>query len=68
MAKTIPIIGLEPDELPWVRSLVTLLRHPDPAVKQLTRQAILFLEDSAAATALPSSRPARALASVDRVS
>ena len=37
------MIGLQPGELRWVRMLVALLRHPDPAVAELTRQALLYL-------------------------
>jgi hypothetical protein len=39
----IPMIGLQPAELPWVRMLVALLRHPDPNVPELARQALLYL-------------------------
>jgi hypothetical protein len=48
MAKTIPIIGIAPDELPWIRILVGLLRHPDAGVAELARQALLYLSDAAA--------------------
>jgi hypothetical protein len=47
MPKTIPVIGIEPAELNWIRMLVFLLRHPDPVVPELTRQALLYLETSA---------------------
>ena len=50
--KNTAIIGLDPDELPWVRLVVSLLRHPDPSVPELTRQAILYLETSAAGSSL----------------
>lgn len=46
--KNTAIIGLHPDELAWVRLMVSLLRHPDPNVPELTRQALLYLETSAA--------------------
>ena len=46
MAKTLPMIGIEPGELPWLRMLVELLRHPDPGVAELARQALLYLRDS----------------------
>ena len=47
MAKTVPIIGIAPSELPWIRLLVTLLRHPDAGVPELARQALLYLTDAA---------------------
>jgi hypothetical protein len=46
MAKTF-LIGIEPPELPWLRVLVALLRHPDPAVPELARQALVYLADTA---------------------
>ena len=46
MAKTV-LIGIEPCELPWLRVLVALLRHPDPAVPELARQALVYLVDGA---------------------
>jgi hypothetical protein len=48
MATTVPVIGIEPAELAWIRMLVVLLRHPDPVVPELTRQALLYLETTAA--------------------
>lgn len=47
MSRTLPIIGVEPDELPWLRMLVSLLRHPDPVVPELTHQALLYLQNAA---------------------
>jgi hypothetical protein len=44
---TVPMIGLHPGELRWIRMLVFLLRHPDPAVAELARQAMLHLTGSA---------------------
>jgi hypothetical protein len=38
------MIGLDPGELAWVRLLVLLLRHPDPLVPELSRQALRYLE------------------------
>jgi len=46
MAGTISIIGVEPDELQWLRLLVFLLRHPDPVVSELTRQSLLYLQNT----------------------
>ena len=53
MSKPVSIIGLDPKELPAVRTLVTLLRHPDPIVGELCRQALDYLEDLAAKRGLP---------------
>ena len=47
MANTVPVIGIESSELAWIRKLVTLLRHPDPVVPELTRQALQYLEGAA---------------------
>lgn len=46
MAKTISVIGVDPAELRWMRMLVFLLRHPDPSVPELARQALLYLTDA----------------------
>jgi len=48
MPQNIPMIGLAPSELPWVRLLVQLLRHPDHGVAELARQALLYLRDGTA--------------------
>jgi hypothetical protein len=48
MPSSVPVIGVEPAELPWLRMLTQLLRHPDPAVPELTRQALLYLQNAAA--------------------
>jgi hypothetical protein len=47
MARTLPVIGIEPEELPWLRLLIALLRHPDPVVPQLAHQALLYLQNAA---------------------
>ncbi len=47
MAKTVSIIGVQNEELAWVRRLLALLRHPDPAMAELARQALLYLSDAA---------------------
>ena len=47
MDKTVPVIGVEPDELRWIRMLILLLRHPDPSMPELVRQALLYLTDAA---------------------
>ncbi len=52
-ARNIPMIGLCADELPWVRQLVWLLRHTDPTVPELTRQALQYLSRAAEKTVPP---------------
>ena len=47
MANTVPVIGIDPAELAWIRMLIQLLRHPDPVVPELTRQALQYLESAA---------------------
>ena len=48
MPRSVHMIGVEPAELPWLRELIHLLRHPDPAVPELTRQAMRYLQAAAA--------------------
>jgi hypothetical protein len=43
----VSMIGVETHELPWLRVLVALLRHPDPSVAELTRQALIYLGSAA---------------------
>lgn len=45
------LIGVNAQELHWLRVLVALLRHPDPSVPELARQALLYLSDAAAGRA-----------------
>jgi len=47
MAKTLSVIGIEPQELRWIHTLVQLLRHPDPSIPELARQALIYLTRSA---------------------
>jgi hypothetical protein len=47
MAKTVSMIGIDPGELAWVRNLLLLLRHPDPLIPEMTRQALVYLESNA---------------------
>lgn len=47
MLKTVPLIGIRPPELRWLRLLLFLLRHPDPSVPELARQALLYLAEAA---------------------
>ncbi len=60
MSKTLPMIGIEPGELPWLRMLVFLLRHPDPGMPELARQALLYLTDAARKRELQAGSPRRA--------
>ena len=41
------MIGLNPHELPWARLVIALLRHPDPVVGELAREALRYLESVA---------------------
>jgi hypothetical protein len=42
-SKQVSVIGVEPDELQWVKTLIFLLRHPEPGTPELARQALLHL-------------------------
>ena len=53
MSNSVPLIGVRVDELPWLRLLVSLLRHPDPSVPELARQALMYLDDAAGRTPNP---------------
>jgi hypothetical protein len=53
MANTVPIIGIETSELRWIRMLVLLLRHPDPSVPELARQALVYLTEAAGKRSVP---------------
>jgi hypothetical protein len=59
MADTVTMIGISAAELRWVRTLVQLLRHPDPSVPELTRQALVYMMDAAARTSHEPSIPER---------
>ena len=41
------MIGIQPAELNWIRLLLALLRHPDPSVPELARQALMYLTEAA---------------------
>ena len=41
------MIGVASSELRWLKTLVCLLRHPDPSVPELARQALLYLTGAA---------------------
>jgi hypothetical protein len=52
------MIGIQPAELPWLRMLVALLRHPHPITPELTRRALLYLQDAAGHSAVhPPAKP-----------
>jgi hypothetical protein len=53
MSRTTAMIGIQTDELRWIRMLLALLRHPDPGMPELARQALLYLAQSADQTAAP---------------
>lgn len=60
MAQTTAVIGISPEELHWIRMLLALLRHSDPTLPELARQALMYLSHSAGEAAVPSSpAPAR---------
>jgi len=46
------MIGLRPDEIEWVRLLVTLLRRPDPLAPELARQALEYVQTLTSANPL----------------
>ena len=46
-ATQLALIGVDRNELRWLRTLVSLLRHPDPSVPELARQALLYLSGAA---------------------
>jgi len=48
------MIGIEPAELRWVRTLISLLRHPNPGIPELARQALLHLVQAAIERTPPS--------------
>ena len=58
MAKTVSVIGIEDSELRWIRMLVVLLRHPDPSIPELARQALTYLTGSASERAVRPPEPA----------
>jgi hypothetical protein len=47
MPANVAIVGIDPGELVWIRLLISFLRHPDPVVPELARQALLYLEAAA---------------------
>ena len=57
MARSIAVIGVDPAELRWLRMLLALLRHPDPGVPELARQALVYLTDAALDKSVPRDKP-----------
>jgi hypothetical protein len=42
--ENVGMIGLDPRELQWLRLVVALLRHRDPVVAEVAREALQYLE------------------------
>jgi hypothetical protein len=42
------MIGLDPREIQWLRLVIALLRHSDPVVGEVAREALRYLEGVAA--------------------
>jgi hypothetical protein len=57
MPKPVAVIGIDPRELRWLRMLLALLRHPDPSVAELARQALIYLTEAAQRRAVPHAQP-----------
>jgi|HubBroStandDraft_2_1064218.scaffolds.fasta_scaffold3179028_1 hypothetical protein len=47
MAKTVAVIGIDPGELACVKTVLSLLRNPDPVISEMVRQSLAYLEKSA---------------------
>ena len=52
------MIGLQPQELDWVRLLIKLLRHDDPLPAELARQALTYVNQIAESGVSAEMRPA----------
>ncbi len=55
----IHMVGLENQELSWLKLMVKLLRNPNPVVGELARQALKYVEavGDAAAAEVEAQRP-----------
>ncbi|MGD0363035.1 MAG: hypothetical protein ABSC93_19310 [Bryobacteraceae bacterium] len=42
------MIGMDAQEIQWLRLVIALLRHPDPVVGEVTREALRYLDSVAA--------------------
>jgi hypothetical protein len=58
MAQNLSLIGVQNEELVWIRLLVSLLRHPDPAVPELARQALLYVRETSGKSVILTEEPA----------
>jgi len=58
------IIGLEADELQSIRILLRLLRHRDPVVAELARQALDYLRLVAGRSAYPDAQQVSSISSI----
>ncbi|MEI9972855.1 MAG: hypothetical protein WDO73_12805 [Ignavibacteriota bacterium] len=47
MANTVAMIGIDLEELVWLRTLIFLLRHPDPVNSEMAQQALQYLAENA---------------------
>jgi hypothetical protein len=47
LSKPLSVIGIEADELRSIKILVSLLRHPNPGIPELARQALQYLAQAA---------------------
>jgi hypothetical protein len=54
LSKPLSVIGIEADELRWIKILVSLLRHPNPGIPELARQALQYLAQAASQRTPPS--------------
>ena len=57
MAKSVSMIGIDPNELRWVRMVLFLLRHPDPLISEMARQTLLYLAKNAHELPEPGTAP-----------
>lgn len=51
------MIGLQSQEIGWVRLLVDLLRNPDPLVTELARQALEYVHSVAESSITSAAKP-----------
>jgi hypothetical protein len=57
MPKSVSIVGIDAQELRWLRMLLHLLRHPEPGIPELARQALLYLTEAARQRPQPGDEP-----------
>jgi hypothetical protein len=51
------MVGIHEQELPWLRLLTSLLRHPDPLVPEFARQSLLYVAENAGAKGALAGKP-----------